>query len=168
MSTDNPARNYDVLCVWPVSNKVDSIIVQARISRESCSEEEKVFMGLTSTGNGLNDAYWNARNENSYNIVHAALSLGFYFRSEADRTRWQTGESFEMYRNATRKPSATISSTPVSSTPFPLFYNPAPPSSVTVTSTPWTSFNAAAAPVMPTSWLSYNAPIAQQVLGRGQ
>jgi hypothetical protein len=31
-----------------------------------------------------------------------ALALGFGFRGEADRARWQAGEDFELYRNAVR------------------------------------------------------------------
>ena len=34
--------------------------------------------------------------------VHAALSMEFNFRTEADRQRWQNRESFEMYRPAVR------------------------------------------------------------------
>jgi hypothetical protein len=34
--------------------------------------------------------------------VHAALSMEFVFRTEADRARWQNRESFEMYRDAVR------------------------------------------------------------------
>lgn len=34
--------------------------------------------------------------------VHAALSMEFVFRTEADRARWQKRESFEMYRAAVR------------------------------------------------------------------
>lgn len=34
--------------------------------------------------------------------VHAALSMEFNFRTEADRRRWQDRESFEMYRAAVR------------------------------------------------------------------
>lgn len=34
--------------------------------------------------------------------VHAALSMEFNFRTEADRQRWQDRESFEMYRPAVR------------------------------------------------------------------
>ena len=32
--------------------------------------------------------------------VHAALMLGFRFQDDASRSRWKSGEDFEMYRDA--------------------------------------------------------------------
>lgn len=36
-------------------------------------------------------------------LVYTALTLGFAFRGEPDRTRWKNHQPFEMYREAVRR-----------------------------------------------------------------
>ena len=82
-----------------------------RIKKEALTSDEMLQLEETSSSYGLTVSdgiggefaqryLRNASRLDDY--VHAALSMEFNFRTEADRQRWQDRESFEMYRAAVR------------------------------------------------------------------
>jgi hypothetical protein len=85
-------------------HRVDDAYFFVKIKKESLTSNEieglcfpdSTFIGGEFCFKRLNDM------NSVTDYVHAALSMEFNFRTEADRQRWQNKESFEMYRAAVR------------------------------------------------------------------
>jgi hypothetical protein len=73
-----------------------------RLRAGSVTDGERVLLELKNGGCDFwSTPYLRSKEDVKY-LVHMALALGFGFRGEADRARWQAGEDFELYRNAVR------------------------------------------------------------------
>jgi hypothetical protein len=90
-------RPLAVLCVYRVDTGTHRMF--GRLRAGTVTDGERVLLQLKNDGDG----FWRTGYMYSTkDLVHMALALGFCFRCEADRARWQTGEDFELYRDAVR------------------------------------------------------------------
>ena len=90
-------RPLAVLCVYRVDTGPRRMV--GRLRAGTVTDGERALFKLTNDGNG----FWStAYMYSTKDLVHMALAMGFGFRSEADRARWQAGEDFELYRDAVR------------------------------------------------------------------
>ena len=90
-------RPLAVLCVYRVDTGTHRM--SARLRAGSVTDGERALLKLINDG----DNFWRTGYMyHTQNLVHMALALGFGFRGEADRARWQAGEDFELYRDAVR------------------------------------------------------------------
>ena len=90
-------RPLAVLCVSRVDTA--SRRMSGRLRAGTVTDGERALLKLTNDGDGFwSTAYMHFTKD----LVHMALALGFSFRGEADRARWQAGEDFELYRDAVR------------------------------------------------------------------
>ena len=90
-------RPMAVLCVSRINVATRRVI--GRLRAGSVTDEERALLQLTQADGG----FWGTVALYCVlDLVHMALALGFVFRGEADRARWQAGEAFELYRDAVR------------------------------------------------------------------
>jgi hypothetical protein len=90
-------RPLAVLCVYSVETGNSRMF--GRLRAGTVTDEERVLLQLKHN----DDGFWRTVYLfGTKDLVHMALALGFSFRGEADRARWQAGEAFELYRDAVR------------------------------------------------------------------
>ncbi len=90
-------RPLAVLCVSRVDTASRRMF--GRLRAGSVTDGERALLKLINDGDGFwSTAYLHLTKD----LVHMALALGFGFRGEADRARWQASEDFELYRDAVR------------------------------------------------------------------
>ena len=99
-------RPFAVMIFHSYGKHIEQFNVKIKSESLSLAEKEALELNKPKSfharkGGNFSDA--TAFNSNHLDDwVHAALSMEFVFRTEADRARWQNRESFEMYRDAVR------------------------------------------------------------------